>query len=59
MDGEESARNVTYGKSVSLVQFDGVAKWTVFCAQIAGFTAVGDGPRSTVECATTFEDGNI
>ena len=59
MDGEESARNVTYGQSVSLAQFDGVAKWTVFCTQIAGFTAVGDGPRSTVECTRTFEDGNI
>jgi hypothetical protein len=56
-DGDKSARNITYTPDVRLEQFLDVSKWTIFCAQVAGFTAVGDGPRSTVECTRTFEDG--
>ena len=59
LEGEDSAENVTYGRDVFSVQFPGVRKWTIFCVQVAAFTAVGDGPRSSVDCTRTFEDGNI
>ena len=34
-----------------------MSKWTTYCAQVAAFTAVGDGPMSATECTRTFEDG--
>ena len=35
-----------------------MSKWTTYCAQVAAFTAVGNGPESVKECTRTFEDGN-
>ena len=57
--GEESAQNFTYSPSVVVEEFHNVSKWTVYCMKIAGFTSVGDGPLSTVQCTRTYEDGNI
>ena len=58
-EGIQTAHNITYTPDDGFAQFDDVAKWTIYCAQVAGFTAVGVGPRSAVECTRTFEDGNI
>jgi hypothetical protein len=58
LEGIQTARNLTYKPAVRIIQVSNAAKWTIFCARISGYTAVGDGPRSAVECTRTFEDGN-
>ena len=37
--------------------FEGLEKYTFYCGQVVGYTRIGEGPRSPVECIRTSEDG--
>jgi hypothetical protein len=34
-----------------------MSKWSIYCATVAAYTAVGNGPWCEPECTRTFEDG--
>jgi hypothetical protein len=56
-EGNESSLNTTISSTIVYKKFGNLSKWTTYCVEVTAFTSVGDGPRSDVECARTFEDG--
>ena len=58
-EGNESSDNVNVSFTTFFKHLDGLEKWTFYCGQVAGFTRIGIGPRSMVQCTRTFEDGKI
>ncbi len=51
----EASSNISATESVKV--FEELEKYTDYCGQVAGYTRIGEGPRSPVECIRTSEDG--
>lgn len=54
-EGPSADTNVSVERLIKM--FEDLEKFTLYCGQVAAHTRVGEGPRSSVECIRTSEDG--
>jgi hypothetical protein len=58
-DGPSSKWSVTIPATNLTSDIGELEKYTRYCGEMEAFTRVGPGPRSSVECTRTFEDGEL
>ena len=56
-EGQSSEFNTNISSAESVKIFEHLEKYTYYCGQVIGYTRIGEGPKSSVQCIRTSEDG--